>query len=100
MTLSDALRLGYQLFALAGATLIFCEGSLFARVRRLWPKLLGCPQCVGFWVGLGAALVLDRAGPWPRALGAAFLSGCATSLASLLASALLVRLLGPLEDKE
>jgi hypothetical protein len=40
-------------------TVLFIKGSIFAPVRRLWPKLLTCPLCVGFWIGLVGSLTLS-----------------------------------------
>jgi hypothetical protein len=36
-----------------GLTIILTRGSIFARVRKVWPSFLGCPLCVGAWVGAG-----------------------------------------------
>lgn len=65
----------YDIFALAGATIIFTKSTLFAFVRKLWPKFLGCPLCVGFWVGIIAGGWLHRLGP----IGA-FYAGCVVSI--------------------
>lgn len=35
-----------------GATLVVTGSRIAAPIRRLWPALLGCPMCFGFWVGL------------------------------------------------
>jgi hypothetical protein len=40
-----------RLLALVGLTLVVVRGSLFARVRSVWPSLFGCAMCSGFWVG-------------------------------------------------
>lgn len=81
------------LLALAGATLIVVRGAIFAKIRRLWPALFGCAQCAGTWIGAAAGasgLVTTGHG---RLLDAVIV-GAAASLASLLADAVLLRLLG------
>jgi|WetSurMetagenome_2_1015567.scaffolds.fasta_scaffold331850_2 hypothetical protein len=40
--------------ALIGATLIVTQSVLFRPIRRLWPSLLKCGQCVGTWIGVSA----------------------------------------------
>ena len=79
--------------ALIGATLLIVRSAIFAPVRRLWPALFGCAQCAGFWVGVtaGASGVVSTG--HGRALDAAIV-GVATSFLSLLADAVLLRLLG------
>ena len=79
--------------ALIGATLLVTRSAILHPVRRLFPALLGCSQCTGFWIG-GAAggsgvVVLGR-GP----LLGAILVGAAISLLALLADGVLLRLLG------
>ena len=93
----------YELLALAGATQILVRGAIFARVRRVWPALLACALCVGFWVGAVGGFAL-RVGPAVRfdaelAL-AVLLDGAAVALVSLLADAVLARLLDMPPDKE
>ena len=66
---------------LASATLIVTESLLFARVRALWPALLGCPLCLGFWVGIGGAaahgLPVVQAFEFAPLVGATALTGAA-----------------------
>jgi hypothetical protein len=46
-----------QLLALVGFTIIVVRGSLIAPLRRLWPSMLSCATCSGFWIGaLGSSL--------------------------------------------
>ena len=104
-----ALLLGW-LLAVAGATHVITKGRVFAPLRRLaklgraegteLSRVLGCPLCVGFWVGL----FVESAGfrvlsthsllggnPGPNLLTAAVLDmahGAAAALASRLASGL------------
>lgn len=81
------------IFALIGATLLIVRSTIFAPIRRLWPSLLGCAQCTGTWVGAVAGasgVVVTGHG---RALDAVIV-GAATSFLSLLADAVLLRLLG------
>jgi hypothetical protein len=87
------------LCALIGTTLIVVDSTLFRPIRKLWPALLGCAQCFGFWVGAaGGGSGLLGAGH-SRVLDA-FVVGTATSFLSLLAYAALVNLLGePVEDE-
>lgn len=84
----------FALLALVGATLIVVRGTIFRRVQKLWPPLFQCSQCAGFWVGAlaGASGVVQASGNG-RIVDAIFF-GAATSGASLLADALLLRLLG------
>ena len=79
--------------ALVGTTLIVVRGTVVDPIRRLWPALFRCSQCVGTWVGVGAGAsgivtvgrgcVLD-----------AVIVGTATSFLSMLADAVLLQLLG------
>jgi len=83
--------------ALVGTTLLLVHGTIFAGLRRIWPALFRCPQCIGTWIGAGAGasgLVVTGHG---RILDAAVV-GTATSFLSLLAYAVLVRLLGDPND--
>jgi hypothetical protein len=83
--------------ALVGTTLLLVHGTVFGPVRRLWPALFRCSQCVGTWVGAGAGasgLVSTGHG---RVLDAVIV-GAATSFLSLLAYAVMVRLLGDPND--
>ncbi len=83
--------------ALVGTTLLLVHGTVFGPVRRLWPALFRCPQCIGFWIGAAAgASGLVPAGHG-RILDAAVV-GTATSFLSLLVYAVLVRLLGDPND--
>jgi hypothetical protein len=81
------------LSALIGATLIIVRGTVFSRVRKLWPALLGCAQCTGFWVGAGVGvsglISIDRG----RVVDV-FVVGTATSFLALAADAVLLKLLG------
>ena len=80
------------LLALIGATLIVTRSTAFQPIRRIWPSLLGCAQCSGAWVGAaaGASGVVPAGHGW--ALDG-LIVGAATSFLSLLASAVLLRLL-------
>jgi hypothetical protein len=81
-----------HLLGLAGLTLVVTRGALLSRVRRLAPKLLTCPQCVGwhlgFWLtGLSMGLS-ERTFTWPSAfslIGHAMLVGGVVSLLASLA---------------
>ena len=65
-----------------GLTLVVTFSKIAAPIRRIWPAMLHCPLCFGWWVGL--ALGLFHFGPapssWPlplAALGDAFASSAA-----------------------
>lgn len=82
-----------------GATLIVVRGTVFQRLRKLYPPLLECSQCTGFWVGVavgGAGLVSVGRGRIVDAL----VAGCATSFLSLVADAMLLKLLGDPHEKD
>ena len=93
--------------ALVGLTLILVRGTIFRPLQRFWPAFFRCSQCVGMWVGVTAGAMgiapLDR---WyvdsvvsGRVLDAV-LVGAATSVLSLAADAVLLKLLGdPGEEK-
>jgi hypothetical protein len=81
------------LTALVGCTLILARGTIFASLRKLWPGLLECSQCVGMWVGIAAG----ASGVAPLGRGPlldAFVAGCAVSVLSMLTDAVLLQLLG------
>lgn len=84
--------------ALVGATLIVVRGTIFRRIRLLYPPLFRCSQCMGVWVGgaAGAAGIVTTG--HSRILDAVIV-GAATSFLSLLADAAFINLLGePLDD--
>ena len=81
------------LFALIGVTLIITRSTLFAPIQRLWPPLFQCSQCVGMWVGaVASAFGIMNVGQ--GRIFDALIVGAATSFLSLLADAILLRLLG------
>lgn len=76
-----------------GVTLVLTGAKISAPLRRLITKhvpkscyFVQCPMCVGWWVGLGLALLEPRMGPlaalgWPRwaqGLGEAFAASAAS----------------------
>lgn len=79
--------------ALVGLTLVLVRGTVFRSLRRLWPALLECSQCTGMWVGMVAGASGIETMGQGRVLGA-LLVGCATSLLSMGADAVLLKLLG------
>lgn len=88
------------LCAAVGTTLIVVDSTLFKPIQKLWPALLKCAQCAGFWIGaaVGASGLLDVG--HGRIINA-FVVGTGTSFLALLAYAVLVSLLGePIEDEE
>lgn len=79
--------------ALVGTTLIVVRGSIFAPLQRFWPALFRCAQCSGFWVGaIAGASGIVSTGHAP--ILDALIVGAASSFGSLLADAILLRLLG------
>lgn len=83
--------------ALIGTTLIVVRGTIFKRLRRIWPVFFRCSQCVGFWVGAGAG----ASGVAPMGYGRvldAFGAGASTSFLALLSEAVLLMLLGGSND--
>lgn len=81
------------LLALIGTTLIVVRGTIFRRVRRLWPALLECSMCVGTWIGTAAGATSIVSLGYGKPLDAVIV-GAATSFLSLLADAILLKLLG------
>jgi hypothetical protein len=63
---------------LACATVIFVWSPLFARGRALWPELLPCAMCVGFWVGLVGSVAIEGT------RGRPFLDACLVSVSAWL----------------
>ena len=81
------------LLAVVGMTLIVVRGVILQPVRRIWPTLFGCSQCVGWWVGVG----FGTSGVAATGYGIAadvLIIGSSGSFLSLLADAVLLRLLG------
>ena len=79
--------------ALVGLTLILVRGTIFRPLQRLYPPLFRCSQCAGFWVGAAAgARGLAAFGHGP--VTDAVLAAGATSVLSLAADAVLLKLLG------
>jgi hypothetical protein len=83
----------YLLAALIGTTLIIVRGTIFSSVRRIWPALLECSQCTGAWIGAAAGAIGVVPAGHGRALDS-FIVGAATSFLSMLADAVLLKLLG------
>lgn len=70
----------------SAATVVFTRGKLFQWLRdhgpRLWRELVGCPLCLGVWVGAGVHLAEHHEGSWDlrsvlHLVGIAALSGVA-----------------------
>ena len=84
--------------ALIGLTLIVVRGTIFKPLQKLWPALFQCGQCTGMWVGAAAGASGVVSIGHGRVLDAVLVGG-ATSFLSLLADAVLLKLLGdPGED--
>jgi hypothetical protein len=81
------------LLSLVGTTLIVVRGTILAPVRKLWPALFGCAQCAGTWVGIAAGASGIVSTGHGRVLDAVIV-GAASSVASMLADAVMLRLLG------
>jgi hypothetical protein len=77
---------------LIGITLIISRGTIFYWFQQRWPTFIKCAQCTGMWVGMAAG----AAGLMQTGHGLMFdvaAVGGATSFLSLLANAILIRLL-------
>lgn len=85
--------LAFLSLALVGTTLIVVRGTVFRPLQKLWPALFQCAQCTGAWIGAfaGAGEIVQTG--HGRALDA-LIVGAATSFMSLLADAMLLKLLG------
>jgi len=84
--------------ALVGATLILVRGTIFGWLRRFWPALFGCSQCVGTWVGMAAG-ASGLASTGEGRIVDAVVVGCATSVMSMLTDGVLCKLLGEPEPE-
>jgi hypothetical protein len=87
-----------HLLALVGTTLIVVRGTVFKPLQRLWPALFRCSQCAGTWVGAAAGAFGVVVVGHDRVLDAVIV-GAATSFLSLLADAVLLKLLGSPEGE-
>jgi hypothetical protein len=87
------------ILALVGTTLIVARGTVANPIRRIWPALFQCSQCVGFWIGVGAGASGIVSTGHGRALDA-FVVGAAASFASMLADATLLKLLGDPNERQ
>lgn len=77
----------------AGATYVVTQGVIARRLRSVFPPLLCCPMCTGFWVGaiVGALWLLFAYLPAAIQLAAQIvLFGFGTSLAASAACVVLV----------
>ena len=85
--------------ALIGTTLIIVRGTIAAPLQRLWPALFQCSQCTGTWVGIvaGACGIVTTGN---GRLMDAIVVGAATSFLSMLADAVLLKLLGDPDEKD
>lgn len=84
-----------HLLGLVGITLIVARGALLRPVRRLAPKLFGCPQCVGWHVGFWmTGIQAFLTGVLPGVLLHAILVGGAVSLLSGLSDGVLQHFFG------
>lgn len=90
-----------HLVGLVGITLIVTHGTLLRGIRRLAPKFLGCPQCIGFHIGFwvtGVQAVLSGV-TYGAALHAVLVGG-AVSVLSALADGALQHFFGEAIDVE
>ena len=79
----------FDLVALIGVTIIFTWSSLFEIVRRIYPRMLECALCVGFWVGLFGSLARHQ---FHRGFLDHFFFATTTAVSSFAVSLLLKRL--------
>lgn len=84
----------FDIVALSCATIIFTWGSIFEKLRALYPKMLNCPLCCGFWIGLGGHLLRHQLQTKPLD---AFLCACVTSVLAFTISIVYDRLLAGLK---
>jgi len=75
-----------------GATIIFVVSKAAAPVRNLWPDLLSCALCSGFWIGLGVGTVEYAELSFWTWGGHAVLYGCSVSVVSYTLYAVLYKL--------
>jgi hypothetical protein len=75
--MTDLVRWALVVF---GVTLVVTFSKIAAPIRKIWPAMLHCPLCFGWWVGLFFGAV-GRVGPapdswplWAAALTDAFAS--------------------------
>lgn len=80
------------LLSLVGTTLIVVRGAIFGWLQALAP-FFRCSQCMGFWIGAAAGASSVITVGRGRVVDA-FVVGTAASFLSLLADAVLIRLLG------
>jgi len=61
-------------FICFGVTLVITGSKIAKPIRAIYPPLLSCPLCVGWWVGLVTALLPLHLGPapssWPLPMAA------------------------------
>ncbi len=81
---------------LVATTIIFVWSSLFEKVRAIYPKMLKCAMCCGFWIGLGGSLI--RRGLYADRLDH-FYTATAVSLLSFATFLILERIELPLIKK-
>ncbi len=76
-----------------GMVLVLVVGKIAAPVRSIYPPLLGCAMCSGFWVGLFVGFFVEFRGQemFPRCLSAVFY-GFAVSVVSYTLYAVLHRM--------
>lgn len=75
-----------DIIGLVGATLIFTWSSLFDGVREIYPKMLKCSMCVGFWVGIFGGIARQKD------VVDTFLLGTTVSIVSFITYLILLRL--------
>jgi hypothetical protein len=78
--------------ALIGTTLVVARSTIFQPIRRLWPALFQCAQCVGMWVGVAAGASGIVGIGHGRVLDA-LIVGTATSFLAMAADAVFLKLL-------
>lgn len=90
--------LSLALLAAVGATIIVTRSTLFRPLQDFYPTFFACSMCVGFWTGVFARLSGVVSIGLTGLLGL-FVTGTATSFLSLLADAVLIKLLGDPNNK-
>jgi hypothetical protein len=81
----------------SGVTIVVTTSRLAGPLRRLAPKFLGCPMCVGFWVGIASSATMriglaGMAAPWTPLVAQWVADGFCASCACWVLHVALVRM--------
>lgn len=75
------------ILASSGCTLILVFGKIFDKIRPRF-EFFNCPQCIGFWIGVGFLIGGQFTTLWnfPITIVNCFIFGCITSICSIIAT--------------